>query len=633
MKYILITGGVISGIGKGVVASSLGVLLKHCGVEVTSIKIDPYINIDAGTFSPYEHGEVYVLDDGGEVDLDLGNYERFLNVSLARDNNITTGKIYQSVINKERKGDYLGKTVQVVPHITDAIQDWVERVAVVPVSGNSKTPDVCIIELGGTIGDIEGMPFVEAFRQFQFKVKRENFCTVHVSLVPKPSATGEHKTKPTQASVRELRGLGLSPDIIFCRSELAVDEAVKDKISNFCHVEPSRVINIQDLASIYHVPIEMHKQGVVNILKDKLMLDFEMPKPRKFMTKWCQLADRSEHLRKFVKIALVGKYTQLSDAYASVMKALGHAALAANHKLQLVMIAAADLEEEAKVVDPVKYHEAWKALCEVDGVLVPGGFGVRGTQGKMEAARWCRTTGKPYLGVCLGLQCAVIEFARNVLHWADAHSTEMNPETTHPVVIDMPEHTQGNLGGTMRLGKRQTVFKTADSVLRQMYGNTDTIEERHRHRYEVNPKYVPEFEAAGMKFVGHDVDNVRMEIMELDNHPYYVAVQYHPEYISRPLAPSPPYLGLVLASVGKLQSFLSHGCQSATPSQELSEADSDEEEISSMVKNLSYQDTVKSVSHRMGCNLNLEKSGSGSSLDSQEQGLVFQAGPGGDNKD
>ena len=546
------------------------------------------------------------------------------------------GKIYQSVINKERKGDYLGRTVQVmtmmtmmmirmmmmmtvqvVPHITDAIQDWVERVSRVPVADQARVPEVCIIELGGTIGDIEGMPFVEAFRQFQFKVKRENFCNVHVSLVPRPSATGEHKTKPTQASVRELRGLGLSPDIIFCRSEEAVDESVKNKISNFCHVEPHQVINIKDQPSIYHVPIEMHRQSVVSLLTERLKLDLEMPVPKKFMAKWNQLADRAEHLRKCVRIALVGKYTALSDSYASVIKALGHAALAANHKLDLVMIQSGDLEEEIKTVNPVAYHEAWKALCEVDGVIVPGGFGVRGTQGKMEAARWCRTTGKPYLGVCLGLQCSVIEFARNVLHWADAHSTEMNPETSHPVVVDMPDHTHVDLGGTMRLGKRKTMFKSPDSVLRQLYGNVDTIEERHRHRYEVNPQYIKEFEKAGMKFVGHDTENVRMEIMELDNHPYYVAVQYHPEYISRPLAPSPPYFGLILASVGKLSSFLSHGCQSTTPSQELSEEDSDEE-ISSMVRNLSYHETVKSVSHSQLLAGADRLTHSGSSLESHE---------------
>ena len=537
-------------------------------------------------------------------------------MSLGRDNNITTGKIYQSVISKERKGEFLGKTVQVVPHITNAIQEWVERVAKLPVGAEGKLPEVCIIELGGTIGDIESMPFVEAFRQFQFKVKRENFCNVHVSLVPRPSATGEHKTKPTQASVRELRGLGLSPDIIFCRSEKPVDQNVKDKISMFCHVEPRQVINIQDLASIYHVPIEMHGQGVTDILRERLQLGFTIEKPRKFMARWRQLADRAEHLRKFVKIALVGKYTQLEDAYASVIKALRHAALTANHKLQLTHIAAADLEEEAKIADPVKYHEAWKALCEVDGVIVPGGFGVRGTPGKMEAARWCRTTGKPYLGVCLGLQCAVIEFARNVLHWADAHSTEMAPDTTHPVVVDMPEHHGGDLGGTMRLGKRKTVFKTADSILRQLYGNADTVDERHRHRYEVNPKYVPEFESAGLKFVGQDVSGERMEMVELAGHPFYCAVQYHPEYISRPLAPSPPYLGLILASVGKLQSFLAHGGQSNTPTRVNSEAEESDEEISSMVKNLSYNETVKSV-NRLTAGSKLEQSHSGSSLDSQ----------------
>jgi len=599
MKYILVTGGVISGIGKGVVASSMGVLLKHCGVQVTSIKIDPYINIDAGTFSPYEHGEVYVLDDGGEVDLDLGNYERFLDVRLGRDNNITTGKIYQHVINKERKGDYLGKTVQVVPHITDAVQEWVERVAKVPVSADMMEPEVCIIELGGTIGDIEGMPFVEAFRQFQFKVKRENFCNVHVSLVPKPKATGEHKTKPTQAGVRELRGLGLSPDIIFCRSEEPINEAVKNKISNFCHVDPKHCINIMDCKSIYHVPIEMYKQSVVDILRERLQivpdLSAKQP-PKKFLSRWKELADRSEHMRKSVKIALVGKYIQLEDAYLSVNKALGHAALAANRKLELTYIAAADLEEENKMQNPAKYHDAWKELCETDGVIVPGGFGNRGIQGKIEAAKWCRTTGKPYLGICLGLQCAVIEFARNVLGWKDAHSSEMAPDTTHPVVIDMPEHNQGVLGGTMRLGKRTTIFKTTDSVMRQLYGSQDYVEERHRHRYEVNPKYVPEIEAAGMRFVGQDVDNVRMEVMELQGHPFYCAVQYHPEYISRPLTPSPPYLGLILASSGKLNSFLSHGME--VPSRAVSDdGESSDEEMISLVKNLSYSDHMSSLTN------------------------------------
>jgi len=555
MKYILVSGGVISGVGKGVVASSLGVILKQSNVAVTSIKIDPYINIDAGTFSPYEHGEVYVLDDGGEVDLDLGNYERFLDVTLHRDNNITTGKIYQTVIDKERKGDYLGKTVQVVPHITDAIQKWVETVAQNPVSPDMAEPKVCIIELGGTIGDIEGMPFIEAFRQFQFRVGRENFCSVHVSWVPQPSATGEHKTKPTQASVREIRGFGISPDIIVCRSEKPIDEAIKDKVSNFCHVAPNQVINIPDCPTIFHVPMVLKEHGMVGLLSNRLKI--EMHKPRGgTSTKWRHLAERAEHLRKSVNIALVGKYTQLDDAYLSVFNALNHASLACNRKLTLIKVESEDLEEETKAKNAVKFHNAWKQLCSCHGVLIPGGFGTRGIEGKVAAAHWARINRIPTLGICLGLQCAVMEFARNVLGKKDANSVEINKDTPHPVVVDMPEFNPGNLGGTMRLGKRTTIFQTENSILRKLYGNQETVEERHRHRYEVNPDLIEEFEAAGMKFVGRDVEGQRMEIMELEGHPYYVAVQYHPEYLSRPLRPSPPFLGLILAAIGKLSAFL-----------------------------------------------------------------------------
>lgn len=471
MKYVLVTGGVISGIGKGVVASSVGVILKQCNIAVTSIKIDPYINIDAGTFSPYEHGEVYVLDDGGEVDLDLGNYERFLDVTLHRDNNITTGKIYKEVIDKERRGDYLGKTVQVVPHITDAIQSWVERVAEIPVtrdgSPGDERPQVCIIELGGTIGDIEGMPFVEAFRQFQFRVGRDNFCSIHVSLVPQPKATGEHKTKPTQASVRELRGLGISPDLIVCRSEKPIDDSVKGKISNFCHVEPEKVINIHDCPTIYHVPLALRQQGLLKVLSSRLNL--QMPIDRKFLSEWKGLADRAEHLRKEVSIALVGKYTKLEDAYASVIKALNHAALAVNHRLKLTYIAAADLEQGAN--HTTAYHDAWRQLCACQGVLVPGGFGTRGVEGKIVAAHWARANRKPFLGICLGLQCAVIEYARNVLGLEGANTTEIDPDAPHPLIIDMPEHNPGDMGATMRLGRRRTIFKTEDSVLRKLYGD------------------------------------------------------------------------------------------------------------------------------------------------------------------
>ncbi|OXA55801.1 CTP synthase 2 [Folsomia candida] len=415
MKYILITGGVISGIGKGVIASSIGTILKCNGLEVTAIKIDPYINIDAGTFSPYEHGEVFVLDDGGEVDLDLGNYERFLDATLHSENNITTGKIYQKVINEEREGKYLGKTVQVVPHITDCIQEWVEHVSKLPVckANESRTPDICIIEMGGTIGDIEGMPFVEAFRQFQFKVGRTNFFSVHVSLVPQPKSTGEQKTKPTQASVRELRGLGLSPDLIVCRSEDPISEEVKMKISNFCHVAPHQVISIHDCTSIYRVPLLMEQQGVLEVFRERLLMPILGPSPLvDSMSKWRDLADRFDKLTDETVIALVGKYTKFEDSYASVIKALKHASLAANRKLILKYVCSEDLEPQMVNENPVKYHDAWGSLVGAQGVLVPGGFGYRGVDGKILAAQWCRERNVPFLGICLGFQSAVIEFAR-----------------------------------------------------------------------------------------------------------------------------------------------------------------------------------------------------------------------------
>ncbi|KOB74172.1 CTP synthase, partial [Operophtera brumata] len=472
MKYILVTGGVISGVGKGVIASSFGTILKSCGIDVTSIKIDPYINIDAGTFSPYEHGEVYVLDDGGEVDLDLGNYERFLDITLHRDNNITTGKIYQQVIERERRGDYLGKTVQVIPHITDAIQEWVQRVARIPVTADGAAPRVCIIELGGTIGDIESMSFVEAFRQFQFRVKRENFICAHVSLIPMPKSTGEPKTKPTQSSVRELRGLGLSPDLILCRSEKPINHTVKEKISSFCHVGPEQVICIHDLSSVYHVPLLMESQGVVQYLNERLQLNIAIPRPSKFMRKWRNLAKRVDNLRREINIALVGKYTKLEDSYASVTKALQHACIATGCKLNLTYIEAVSLEKQMKIDDPVNYHKA-------------------GMEGKIEACQWCRETQRPMLGICLGLQAAVIEFSRNVLGLKGANSTEVDPQCEDKLVIDMPEHHPGNMGGTMR------------------------------HRYEVNPEYVERLESAGLRFVGKDDSKTRMEVAIVENHPYY----------------------------------------------------------------------------------------------------------------
>lgn len=576
MKYILVSGGVISGIGKGIIASSIGTILKSCGLRVTAIKIDPYLNIDAGTFSPYEHGEVFVLDDGGEVDLDLGNYERFLNAKLHRDNNITTGKIYQHVISKERRGDYLGKTVQVVPHISDAIMEWVERVSKIPVDDSNVTPEVCIIELGGTIGDIEGMPFVEAFRQFQFKVKQENFCNIHVSLVPQPNATGEQKSKPTQHSVRALRGLGLSPDLIVCRSRNPMEDEVKEKVSNFCHVGPSQVIGVHDCTSIYRVPLLLEEQNVSQYFAKRLGLPIKAKKNS--LSKWRALADRQERVHSSVNIALVGKYTKLEDAYASVIKALKHSAIAANRKLDLTIIEAANLEDHMKIKNPVEYYEAWKKLCCAEGVLVPGGFGNRGTEGKIAAVEWARTHHKPFLGICLGMQMAVIEFARNELGLKGANSTENCPTTEHPVVIDMPEHTNMDMGGTMRLGKRKSIF-TKECLLKKLYQNSEYVEERHRHRYEVNPTLTHLFEERGFDFCAQDVEGVRMEAIELTGHPYFVGVQYHPEFTSRPLQPSPPYLGFILAASGKLQAYLQRGCRLSPRNQMHSSTEDSDSEV------------------------------------------------------
>ncbi|TSQ69519.1 CTP synthase 1 [Bagarius yarrelli] len=560
MKYILVTGGVLSGIGKGIIASSVGLILKSRGLRVSAIKIDPYINIDAGTFSPYEHGEVFVLDDGGEVDLDLGNYERFLDIRLTKDNNLTTGKIYQSVILKERRGDYLSKTVQVVPHITDAIQEWVMGQAKVAVDDNGFEPQVCVIELGGTVGDIESMPFIEAFRQFQFKVKRENFCNIHVSLIPQPSTTGEQKTKPTQNSVRELRGLGLCPDLIVCRCSTPLDTAVKEKISMFCHVEPKQVICIQDVSSVYKVPLLMEDQGLVDFFCSRLNLPIAT-KHNKMLRKWKEMTDRTDRFLESTSIALVGKYTKCLDSYASVIKALEHSALAINYKLEVKFIDSVYLEQSTERDDPVKYHQAWQRLCSANGVLVPGGFGVRGTEGKIHAINWARKHKKPFLGVCLGMQLAACEFARNVLGWEDANSTEFDPNTKYPVVIEMPEHNPGQMGGTMRLGRRRTIFKSTSSVLRKLYGDVEYVDERHRHRFEVNPELKHHLEEKGFHFVGQDQEGKRMEITEIKDHPYFVGVQYHPEFTSRPFKPSPPYFGLLLAAAGKLQNYLIKGCR------------------------------------------------------------------------
>uniref|UniRef100_F1KXY5 CTP synthase n=1 Tax=Ascaris suum TaxID=6253 RepID=F1KXY5_ASCSU len=628
VKMVLVTGGVISGVGKGIISSSLGVLLKAHGYRVSAIKIDPYINIDAGTFSPFEHGEVFVLDDGGEVDLDLGNYERFLNVRLTRDNNITTGKIYQHVIERERRGDYLGKTVQTIPHVTGAIVDWVERVAAIPVDGTNQRPDVCIIELGGTIGDIEGMPFVAAFEKFQRPAYRDLLMTVHVSLILDPKTTGEPKTKPMQNSVRNLRASGLIPDLLMCRSEKPLSKALREKIAAFGMVEPEQVIGVHDVANIYKVPLLLHQQNVLEMIVERLKLPHVDSLGAISLTpnmfQWTHLSNLCDSFAEEVRIALVGKYVRITDAYASVNKALKHAAIHAKRKLIIEYVDAEYLEETTDPERIADYNRAWQAVRNSHGILVPGGFGDRGIEGKIAACGYARRNEIPFLGICLGMQCAAIEFARNVLGIKRANSTEFDKEITgdEQVVIDMPEHDAVNkgAGGTMRLGLRETVFLTDNCKLRKLYG-TRRVNERHRHRFEVNPEVVSRLSRSGLLFVGmgtdekptsnmaerrtassavlmqlaevetrsnssqedlsepipNAVDNnllakidelckrggdgkekaaVRMEMLELQGHPYFVGVQYHPEYLSHPLQPSPPFFGLVCAASGQLESFL-----------------------------------------------------------------------------
>ncbi|PKA59658.1 CTP synthase [Apostasia shenzhenica] len=547
MKYILVTGGVVSGLGKGVTASSIGVVLKACGLRVTSIKIgkqlippmvlsiraslaylyfllhhfsvhielgrevqDPYLNTDAGTMSPFEHGEVFVLDDGGEVDLDLGNYERFLDIKLTRDNNITTGKIYQ-----------------VVPHITDAIQEWIERVAVIPVDGKEGPADVCVIELGGTIGDIESMPFIEALGQFSYRVGLGNFCLVHVSLVPVLNVVGEQP----------------------------LDDNVKEKLSQFCHVPIANIVTLYDVTNIWHIPLLLRDQKAHEALLKALNIQGLAQEPE--LEEWTCRAKICDTLCDPVRIAMVGKYTGLSDSYLSVLKALLHASVACRRKLVVDWVPSSDLEAATAKEAPDVHEAAWNLLKGADGILVPGGFGDRGVQGKILAAKYARESNIPYLGICLGMQIAVIEFARNVLNLEDANSTEFDPNTKNPCVIFMPEGSKTHMGGTMRLGSRRTYFQAKDCKSAKLYGNVKYVDERHRHRYEVNPNLVMKLESSGLAFVGKDDSGRRMEILELPSHSYYVGVQFHPEFKSWPGKPSPLFLGLIAASCGLLKSLLS----------------------------------------------------------------------------
>ncbi|KAH8817910.1 CTP synthase [Flagelloscypha sp. PMI_526] len=567
-KYILVSGGVVSGIGKGVIASSTGLLLKTLGLKVTAIKIDPYMNIDAGTMRPTEHGEVYVLNDGGEVDLDLGNYERYLNVTLSRDNNITTGKIYSQVIEKERKGDYLGKTVQIVPHITNAIQDWIERVSKIPVDETGEMPDVCIVELGGTVGDIESAPFVEAMRQFQFRVGYENFALIHVSLVP--DIHGEQKTKPTQTTVHSLRGLGLLPDLIACRLIVPqpLDEATKAKISMFCHVHPQQVFGVHDVSSVYHVPLLLRSQGIIDYLRKRLNLDSVQITDTMVASgldlekRWKDMTSGAERLFDTVEIALVGKYTDLKDSYMSVIKALEHSAFRVRRKLTIQWVESSDLEPATQESNRAKYHDSWRNVVKANGILVPGGFGLRGTDGMVLAIKHAREAKIPFLGICLGFQLAAIEWARNVLNVPDATSSEFDAEAKNPVVIFMPEISKTHMGGTMRLGLRPTIFEPGTEEwckIRKLYGGAETVWERHRHRYEINPEWIEKFDQSGFKFAGKDEKGERMQILELPDHPYFIGLQAHPEFCTRPLNPSPPFLGFVAAATATASIASSQG--------------------------------------------------------------------------
>lgn len=575
MKYVVVTGGVVSGLGKGVTISSIGRMLKGCGLRVTSIKIDPYLNVDAGTMSPFEHGEVFVLKDGGESDLDLGNYERFLSIELTSDHNITTGKIYREVIARERRGDYLGKTVQIIPHISTEIQNWIERVSQIPVDGSGLRPDVCLIEVGGTVGDIESMVFLEALRQFQFRVGKENFCLMFVSLVPVLGSVGEQKTKPTQHGIKELRSLGLTPSVILCRSTEKLNANACEKISGFCHVSQDCVLSVHDVNNIYHVPLLLIAQNLHLILTRELKLSYPVNPPN--MLDWECMANKVDGFKEQVKIAIVGKYTGLQDSYLSVIKSVKHASIACERDLDLIWVEASHLEKQSECNGKEfsnDYENAWKNLKSADGVIVPGGFGNRGFLGKVLAAEYCRTSNKPFLGICLGFQAMVVEYCRNILKWENANSTEFDENCPpHDVVIFMPEVDKENMGGTMRLGARMTKFvsrhhptngegskgKTATiSTAQILYGGKEEVSERHRHRYEVNPKKAQEINDAGLEFVGKDETGTRMEVAELprSKHKYYLGCQYHPEFQSRPLDPSPPFYGLVMAACDMLDEYI-----------------------------------------------------------------------------
>lgn len=537
-KFIFVTGGVLSGLGKGVVAASIGLLFKLRGHRVTLQKIDPYVNVDAGTMNPYEHGEVFVTHDGLETDLDIGRYERFLDENLTASNYITTGQVYWNVIRQERAGAFLGKTVQVIPHITDEIK----RLIQLPLDQNKA--EIAVVEVGGTVGDIEGLPFLEALRQLKDDLPPEDTFFVHLTLLPLLSTSDELKTKPTQHSVKELRAIGIQPDAIVARCARPLPESVKRKIALFCDVEPGNVIDDPDLTSIYEAPLVLMDQGFDRRIAERLGIGSGQAD----VARWMELVSRLRQPSRAVRIAIVGKYVELRDSYISIAEALVHAGVAVDARVNVDWIPA-----EAVATDGPARH-----LEGVDGLLVPGGFGDRGIEGKVEAVRYVRENKTPFLGLCLGLQCAAIEFARDCLGLAGANSSEFDPDTPHPVIDLLEEQAHiKEKGGTMRLGSYPTILKRG-SRSRACYG-VDRIEERHRHRYEFNPSYRKRFEKAGMRIVGTSPDDRLVEIIELEDHPWFVGVQFHPEFNSRFLSPHPLFRGF-------LQACLEHGSSSSAPS-------------------------------------------------------------------
>jgi CTP synthase len=529
-KFVFVTGGVASGLGKGITSASLARLLKDRGLRVTVQKLDPYINVDPGTMNPFEHGEVFVLDDGAETDLDLGHYERYLDESLYRESNVTAGSVYQAVISKERRGDYLGKTVQVIPHVTDEIKERIRRIAA------KSEADVVVVEVGGTVGDIESLPFLEAIRQLRNEVGRDRVAFVHVSLVPYIGPTGELKTKPTQHSVRELRAIGIHPDVIVCRSDRPIGRRLKEKISLLCDVELRGVISAPDVESTYEVPLLLRQEGLDDYLAEILRL----PRVEPDLSEWRALVERIHNATAPVSIAVVGKYVHLRDAYLSVVEALKHAGFHHGARVRLTWIAS----------DEVTRDNAEVLLGGADGILVPGGFGVRGVEGKVEAVRFARERKVPYLGLCLGLQVAVIEFARNVVGLEGANSSEFDPHTPHPVIDLLPEQ-EGvvDLGGTMRLGAYPARLLPGSRAA-AAYGS-DLAYDRHRHRYEVNPAYHAVLQEHGMVFSGMSPDGRLVEVIELPDHPFFVASQFHPELKSRPTNPHPLFREFVGAALAR----------------------------------------------------------------------------------